>query len=226
MRYCPECKVSVGEPAVYCPLCGAKLDDQTEGKTAEKLYPDFSKPDHKKMGLPFAAKLLAFISLAAVIICTVLDLIISGRLTWSVYVAAGILVAWVTIALPILRQLNLNTMLLYDLCSISALLILIDATTGWNRWSVTYVLPCFYIAIATATVILALVFRKYWREYILSLLAVSAIGIFPLLCLIFRLPTVPYFCAAAVLFALVLAFAILYFSSGKLFSEWKRRMNL
>lgn len=225
MGYCPECKVHIFGTGISCPLCGSKLEPDS-GPEDYCPYPEVSARSKPKEPFPMAARILAFVSLAAMIICTVLDLLISHKLTWSLYVTAGILTGWITIALPIIRNINLNYMLLLDLCAISALLVLVDAKTGWNRWSVTIVLPCFYIAIAITTVVLALVFHDYWREYILSLIAVSALGIFPLLTLLTGLATVPGFCLAAVFFALLLLAAVFFFGNRKLFSEWKRRMNI
>ena len=224
MGYCPECKVHIAGAAANCPLCGTELEpDNNSGNFCP--YPVFSVPGKPTESFPMAAKIVAFASLSIMIICIVVDLLITHRLSWSIYVIAGFLTAWITIALPIIRNINLNYMLLMDLCCISALLVLIDAKTGWNRWSVTIVLPCLYIGIVIATAVLALVFHDYWREYILSLIAVSALGIFPLITLLSGLATVPGFCLAAVFFSLILLAAVFFFANRKLFSEWKRRMN-
>lgn len=226
MGYCPECQVTIGDAEDHCPLCGGELENSETKSAAFRLYPDFTIHGKRKERFPLAAKIVAFASMIVIIVCMIIDLLVTHRLSWSLYVAAGILTAWITIALPILRNINVNYMLLLDLCSISALLVLVDATTGWKRWSVTIVLPCFYIGIAIATVVLALVFHDYWREYILSLVAVSALGLVPLFTLIFGLATVPGFCLAAVFFSLILLAAVFFFANGKLFSEWKRRMNI
>jgi hypothetical protein len=76
------------------------------------------------------------------------------------------------------------------------------------------------------TIILALVFREFWREYILSLVAICILGIGPLVIFFTSQSPMRYLCLAAALMAGLLMLGLIYFAGGKLFSEWKRRMNL
>ena len=226
MKNCPECKIQVGGPGTNCPLCGSKLVVMEKKECEEALYPDFSKPVKPRSKFPPLAKIFAFISLAAVFICGLIDALISHQLTWSLYVIGGIAAAWVSVGIHLLTDINLNYKLLIDLCALSFYLVLIDRLTGWHGWSVDYVIPILYIGVMITVVVLAIIFREFWREYILSLVAVCVLGIGPLLIFFNSESPIRYLCFAAALMALVLLAGVLFFAGGKVFSEWKRRMNL
>ena len=226
MRRCPECGINIGQPDTHCPLCGAELVPLTEKTGEERIYPKFTPPGKRPSRFPFPAKIFAFISLIGIFVCVLINLLISARFTWSLYVIGGIAVGWITVGLPLLRRVNPNTVLLLDLCAVSLYLMLIDHLTGWHRWSIDYVVPILYIGVMIATVILALIFRMYWREYILTLLAACVLGIGPLLIFFSSQSAIRYLCLAAALLAAALMIGILFFAGGKFFSEWKRRMNI
>ena len=216
----------IGQPDSHCPLCGAGLIAEGEYSGEERIYPKFAHPGKRPSRFPFPAKIFAFITLIGVLVCILVNLLVSGRFTWSLYVIGGCAVGWVTVGLPLLRRSNPNTLLLLDLCSVSLYLMLIDHLTGWHRWSIDYVVPILYIGVMIATVILALIFRVYWREYILTLLAACVLGIGPLLIFFSSQSAIRYLCLAAALLAGALMIGILFFAGGKFFSEWKRKMNI
>lgn len=226
MKICPECHVQVGGPERSCPLCGAALQSADPAGNEESLYPQFTQHLKQRSRFPFLAKLFAFLSLITILICGTVNLVVDHKFTWSLFVIGGIVCLWASLGVHLLTNINLNYKLLMDLLALSAYLILIDKLTGWNRWSINYVIPILYIGIMITVIILALVFRQFWREYILSLVAICVMGIGPLLIFFYSDSPLRYLCLAAALMAGVLMLGLLYFAGGKVFSEWKRRMNI
>ncbi len=226
MRKCPECDVIIAQPDTRCPLCGAALVLEGQDPEERRPYPKFSPPGKRPESFPLLGKIFAYITLLGISVCVLIDLLITRRLTWSLYVIGGCAVGWVTVGLPLLKRFNVNYLLLLDLCAVSFYLILIDHLTGWHRWSIDYVVPILYIGVMIAVIILAVVFRVYWREYIMTLVAVCVLGIGPLLIFFKSQSAIRYLCLAAALLAGALLTGILFFAGGKLFSEWKRKMNI
>ncbi len=226
MRICPECKITVGDRESRCPLCGAELKLSGEARTEENLYPEFIGTAKHRSSFPFLVKLFAFITLIAAGPCVLINLLTAHRVSWSLYVVGGLTLCWVTVGVHLLTHVNLNYQLLNDLVGVSLYLILIDRLSGWGRWSIDYVIPILYIGIMITTVVLAIVFRMYWREYMLSLVVVCVLGIGPLLIFLNSRSPIRYLCLAAAMLAGVLLIGLLFFASGKLFSEWRRRMNI
>ncbi len=226
MRTCPECKVLVGGSGTRCPLCGGVLTGADDGTAAEPMYPEFGSAVKRRDPFPFLAKLSAFLSIIGVSVCVLINLLVSGRMSWSLYIVGGVIAAWLTVGLHLLARINLNFQLLIDLCAVSLYMVLIDRLTGWHRWSIDYVIPILYIGIMITTVVLALVFRVFWREYILSLVAVCVLGTGPLLIFLNGSSPIRYLCLAAALLAGALMIGLLFFAGGKLSSEWRRKMNI
>ena len=226
MKSCPECNILVGGSSVNCPLCGSKLLITDNNDNETDLYPDFSQPSKRRGKFPFLARLFAFISLITIMICGLINLLVDHRLSWSLYVIGGIVALWASVGVHLLTNINLNNNLLLDLCALSLYLLLIDKLTGWQKWSINYVIPILYIGVMIATIILALVFRDYWREYILSLVSICILGLGPLLIFFTNKSPMRYLCLGAALLAAALMVGLIYFAGGKLFSEWKRRMNI
>lgn len=226
MRRCPECKIEIGDPVSRCPLCGAELEFSGTEQAEGSLYPDFSAHDQPRSSFPLLAKIFAFLSLIAAGTCSLIDLLITHHLTWSLYVTGGIALLWTTVGVHLLTKINLNYTLLNDMTALSLYLILIDYLSGWKRWSIDYVIPILYIGIMITTIVLALIFSVYWREYILSLAVVCILGIGPLLIFLNSRSPIRFLCLAAALAAAALAVGLLFFAGGKLFSEWRRRMKI
>ncbi len=226
MKTCPECHVLVSGTGQNCPLCGAKLQPSDKTGIEDSLYPDFSPTKKQRSRFPFLAKLFAFLSVITILICGMVNLIVDHHFSWSLYVIGAIVCLWTSVGFHLLTNVNLNYKLLMDLLSLSAYLILVDKLSGWTRWSINYVIPILYIGVMITVIILALVFRKFWREYILSLVAICVMGVGPLLIFFYSDSPLRYLCLAAALMAAVLMIGLLYFAGGKVFSEWKRRMNI
>ena len=226
MKICPECQVLVGGPEKYCPLCGAQLQSSEANRNEESLYPVFSQAKKQPGRFPLLAKIFAFFSLITILVCGSINLIVDHRFTWSLFVIGAVICLWTSLGFHLLTNVNLNYKLLMDLLSLSAYLILVDKLTGWTRWSINYVIPILYIGIMITVIILALVFREFWREYILSLVAICVMGIGPLLIFFYSDSPLRYLCLGAALMAGILLLGLLYFAGGKVFSEWKRRMNI
>lgn len=226
MKFCPECKIEVGGPEVHCPLCGCELKKSNRSDGEANLYPDFTAVTKHRSKFPPLAKVFAFLSLVAVFVCGLVDLLLNRRLTWSLFVIGGIAALWMSVGVHLLSDINLSNKLLLDLCALSFYLMLIDRLTGWSQWSIDYVIPILYMGVMITVIILALVFRNYWREYILSLVSVCVLGLGPLLIFFNSKSPMRYLCLAAALMAAALAGGLLFFAGGKVFSEWQRRMNI
>ena len=226
MKTCPECHVLISGPQQHCPLCGTKLLLSEGSDQEESLYPDFSQPSKQHSRFPFLAKLFAFLSGITILLCGTINLIVDHRLSWSLYVIGAIVCLWTSLGFHLLTNVNLNYKLLMDLLSLSAYLVLVDKLSGWSRWSINYVIPILYIGVMITVIVLAIVFREFWREYILSLVAICVMGIGPLLIFFYSDSPLRFLCLAAALMAGALMLGLLYFAGGKVFSEWKRRMNI
>ncbi len=102
MSYCVNCGVELSAGAAYCPLCGVEVLNPRSPVTAPpaRRYPDVPidgyRRGYRDLVLPLALMLLLPVGIT--LAC---DWLISGRLSWSLYVAASIALAGVFILLPL-----------------------------------------------------------------------------------------------------------------------------
>ena len=95
---CYKCNVEIETETNFCPLC--KNEIKREGET-EDVFP-FIPIVHKRHGL--FLKILALIFLASTIICMVIDLAMDKRLSWSLFVMAGVVCVSLTLMTAIKKR--------------------------------------------------------------------------------------------------------------------------
>jgi len=98
--YCVKCGVELQKGATACPLCGLtvchpELDEEPE----PRLYPcPAGEETVSRGGLLF---LVTFAFLVPLAVCLLTDLLTDGAVSWSGYVALGLLTAYAALCLPL-----------------------------------------------------------------------------------------------------------------------------
>ena len=92
--YCVQCGVELQKGVSKCPLCGLRVyhpDLLTETPEARPYPPFDDSAAHVRRG--GLLLILSFLFALPVIVCLMVDLKLSGGVTWSGYVTAGVLAA-------------------------------------------------------------------------------------------------------------------------------------
>ena len=87
MKYCAKCKVTVTGAGTRCPLCQGGLQENGEPDVRGAIFPNIPDTLHKH-SLFF--RILILVSVAAVVICGVINLILPEHGWWSLFVLAGV----------------------------------------------------------------------------------------------------------------------------------------
>nr|MBQ8244368.1 zinc ribbon domain-containing protein [Oscillospiraceae bacterium]MBQ8245444.1 zinc ribbon domain-containing protein [Oscillospiraceae bacterium] len=95
--YCAKCGVKLADTEKICPLCGTKAHPDLARQEAEPLYPP--EPPVQVNSKAVHGVVLALF-LLPLLICLQCDLIVTGSVTWSGYVAGALILAYVLFALP------------------------------------------------------------------------------------------------------------------------------
>ena len=98
--YCINCGVKLADSEKVCPLCATVVfHPQIQQPEGEALYPAQDAPLHKAnpWGVLFVVSLCF---LLPVVITLLVDLQLSGGITWSGYVLGALIVAYVCLVLP------------------------------------------------------------------------------------------------------------------------------
>ncbi|MBN1983121.1 MAG: hypothetical protein JW795_16425 [Chitinivibrionales bacterium] len=104
MPYCSRCGVEVNKNVTNCILCHAPIQVLEPGdKPSQSIFPPPSskRPMARGERRFIAWEIMSAVScVAASAVCSI-DLLFSGRLTWSVYPLAGICATWVYFSLTL-----------------------------------------------------------------------------------------------------------------------------
>ena len=193
--YCIKCGVELADSEKKCPLCNTHVfHPQLSGREAPGLYPPNQYP--AKQVRPWGIlTVISAVFLLPLLITLICDIQLSGGITWSGYVAGGLLTAYVVLILPAwFRKPNPVIFVPCDFLAVGLLLLYINLATG-GRWFLTFAFPVvgFFGLVTTAVVTLTRYIRR-GRLYIFGGAALVLGAFMPLMELLlnltFRLPNV------------------------------------
>ncbi len=177
MPYCPRCLVELGLETALCPLCGSRAQPARPEYPAPYPTDDDARPEPLpwlllRKRIAEGLSLLLFVPMLVVLI---IDLIMSGRISWSVYSLGALAFAWAMGLLLLYRHRNLTVLGWGSFLCISGMLSLFDGVSGGFSWFPRLALPtvAFFYCIVAALVFMARRSRRDW----LKLAAWSLVGI-------------------------------------------------
>ena len=137
-------------------------------KVAEPDFPEDARPNYEGKKV---LQIFTFCCIAAIVISMMTDIIISPGVHWSVFVAAGCVTMWLTMAVGYVKRFNLLKNAAWQLLIMSGICVLWDLGTGWRGWSVNIGIPDICLLIQVVMLIISRIRSLSPREYmILSLI--------------------------------------------------------
>ena len=218
MKYCPKCKVSVAGRPTRCPLCQGPLT----GEGTPSPFP----PAQPQRTRQFVLRLIIFLSVAAALICVLVNMLLPRTGAWSLFVLAGIGCLWLSLAVAIRKRRSLLKNITWQCMLFNALAIMWDVFTGWHRWSVNFVVPCIFLVTMLLTPLLARLLRMPTSAFLVYFGLVFTFGLIPLAFLLTGLVTVPLPSALSVGFSGLSLVALIVFGGRTMLEELHRRFHL
>lgn len=190
----------------------------------ETAYPDYAEAYEIRRTFTIR-RLLVFLSIIAAVICLLVNLFTLGEeiQLWSLIVIAAVICGWSFLKAIRSQKLLPGGKILICYVTVTALLIVIDASTGWHKWSTSYLVPFLTIAIVVLTTVFALTYKPGYKYYLGYLLATLFISICPLLLFLFNLSTVMWTSIVALAYALLTALGFYIFSPHSFKEEMKKK---
>lgn len=180
--YCINCGVKLADSQKKCPLCGTVVfhPDLTQPQ-GEALYPSDRNPGSKVNRNGILAIVTAVI-LLPMLVTMLVDLQISGRITWSGFVIGALLLGYVIIVLPCwFRRYYPVIFIPCNFAAVGLYLLYISLSTG-GGWFLSFGFPVVGALglITTAVVVLTRFLRRGWF-YIFGGAAIALGGFMPLM---------------------------------------------
>lgn len=162
-------------------------------KVAEPDFPEDARPNYEGKKV---LQIFTFCCIAASVISMMTDIIISPGVHWSVFVAAGCVTMWLTMAVGYVKRFNLLKNAAWQLLIMSGICVLWDLGTGWRGWSVNIGIPDICLLIQVVMLIISRIRSLSPREYMIYYVMAAVYSmILPLILLVtgvihYRTPSV------------------------------------
>lgn len=176
MSYCVNCGVELEKSQKRCPLCSTPVINPNESIEVDVVppYPPDDATTVEKKLRHAAVLLVSIVLFVPLIICPLCNVIISGEITWSIYVILSVVYAWPIIVPPILFQNSIfNKCVWIDFFSTLIFLKVLNAiTTPEINWFLNLSLPIM-IYIMIALYVNVFIYRR--TRHILTVISASLI---------------------------------------------------
>ena len=138
--YCIHCGVELQDREKVCPLCGTPVPDlgQASDVPAEKLYSDVIAKSSIRVNRVKYTRTTGFVLFVLALLATVVNLCVSGNLSWAKYALVGLAELGVCMIVPVKYAKKIpvgKIAFVLVVCTCGALL-LFDWFSGFSMWSV------------------------------------------------------------------------------------------
>ena len=173
MAYCVHCGVKLGDGEKRCPLCLTPVFDPSEPHKpkAPRAYPVRTAEQELKRNKRFLLILAGLMLAAPGVLCLVIDLLLTGRVTWSGYASSALILLFAAVTLPLLadRHQVYITVGTSFLC-LNGYLFLVERLSGSGAWFFSIALP----AISLFALMLTGIILLYRRQTLNKLTLIAA----------------------------------------------------
>jgi len=220
MKYCKNCNVEVVGKRKICPLCQGHL---TGDKPQDEVFPRISFI-YREYSTFF--KVMLLISIIAASISVAVNIMLPQSGAWSLFVLGGLGSVWVSIITAINKRKNIPKNIVYQVMTISVIVLLWDVLMGWKGWSINYVIPfvCFFAMLSMA--VISKVRKLHIEDYILYIIIDGLFGIVPAVFIIIGFLDVLYPSLICIVTSVISLSTIIIFEDKRLIAEMRRRLHL
>jgi hypothetical protein len=156
MIICANCGVELDDGFKICPLCG-----QFSGINARQEQPAQSYPSdiirlHRKENRKHLWELSGIIAFSGIAVCTIVDLLISKGLKWSLFSDVSILTAWIILTLFLSASKRMEILIPGLILTVTGALLAYDLISPGRKWFFPVGLPLTIAAFIAAGTVVAL----------------------------------------------------------------------
>lgn len=176
MSYCVNCGVLLPEGSLKCPLCDCPVVNPYESAGAAETVkkPECRETDDAPV-TSWRDVVHFVITLTLVfgcVTCGIVNLSVSGRLSWAYIPFAASALAYISVALPMKRRrLSCELSILFDYIAVMLLLTVIAWRSGSFVWAVSVSYP-----VATVTAVFAVILAHLISKHRIRYFHICAIG--------------------------------------------------
>lgn len=175
MSYCVNCGVELNSNEKRCPLCSTPvINPNIDNKKVDlPPYPSKSEFIIERKIKRTTVLLISIILFVPFLICPLCDFLVTGNISWSLYVILGILLGWILIVPPIIIKHDVIIKCSWlDFLSVVLFLYLINKIVPTSvDWFNTLSMPI--VCLLMTMLMIILIFCKLCKPRPITIVAVS-----------------------------------------------------
>jgi hypothetical protein len=156
MAICVNCGVELDNGLRVCPLCGKDPLIKSEQADISDNYPSGIIQIQRKENRRYLWELSGIIAFSGIAVCTIVELLISKNLRWSLFSDVSIAAAWIILTLFLFAYRKPFILVSLLMLTIMAALFLIDVIAAGQNWFFPVGLPMIIAAFITTGIIIIL----------------------------------------------------------------------
>ena len=144
MSYCVHCGVKLGDGEKRCPLCFTPVIDPSEPErpSAPRSYPVRTPEQELKRNKQFLLVLAATMLATPAALCLLIDLLITGGVTWSGYASSALILLFAAVSVPLLAEKHqVYVVVGMTFLCLNSYLFLVERLSNSGRWFFPIALP-------------------------------------------------------------------------------------
>lgn len=220
MSRCKNCKIEVLDVTNTCPLCHSVLEQTEE---MEAMYPNAI---HQVQKMLFWSRIYLFCALLLEFFLIILDFYVESQIQWSILGGGILTYFYVLLRYAILGKSGYRVKTTITTIFTILLFISFDYATGFQGWSLDYVISSGIIFIDIGIIFFIIFNRRNWQSYIMWEIFMILCSFIPVLLYLLGWENNFYMIALAVSFSVFLFLGTLIIGGRKTKEELKRRFYL
>jgi len=181
MSYCVNCGVKLKNHVSSCPLCGTEVISPANpaNHAVKKTVPRQRKNQEDSFDKNLWIKLVSIILAVPALLSITINGVFGNTLTWSLYTAASLGIAWVWLVSPFLYQRNIaQRWIIIDTIALLGFLYLIEHLSASHGWFFPLALPITLFFTVLLLTLVILIRKKVLRELHIAASLFTAVGLF------------------------------------------------
>ncbi|MCI5856142.1 MAG: DUF6320 domain-containing protein [Agathobacter sp.] len=221
MSRCNNCKIQITDETDKCPFCRCVLE-KDEGQTQDK-YPEAWVVARR---FHLLENIVLFLSILIEAVLVYINYVVTPFFAWSLIVGLVLLYANVVLRLAVIGKSGYMFKTICLVLMTVIILIAIDYLTGYNRWSLNYVMPAGILFMDIGILVLMIVNHRNWQSYMMAQLFTIVLSIIPIILLEIGEVTFSYLTIIAFAVSVFIFLGTLIIGDQRAKTELKRRFHI
>lgn len=180
MAYCVHCGVKLADGEKRCPLCLTPVYDPSEPQrpNAPRTYPVRTPEQELKRNKRFLLFLAGVMLAAPALLCLIIDLLLTGKITWSSYASSALILLFAAVTIPLLvEKYQVYVTVGTGFLCLNIYLFLVERLSDSGRWFFPIALPAISLCAVMLTGIILMFRRKTLNKLTLIAAAFAAVAL-------------------------------------------------